>query len=334
MVILNYFTMETNQKILSKSLFAIFEINRIGKQIIFGAFLLLCMTSYASPAIALLMGLIIANLFGNPFLHLNHKATTILLQFSVVGLGFGMNINNAIVASQEGLLITIASILSTLILGTFLGKWLKIEKKIAHLISCGTAICGGSAIAAIAPVIKSDEKQTSVALGVIFILNSVALFLFPIIGQALHLSQNEFGLWCAIAIHDTSSVIGAASKYGAEALQIATTVKLARALWIIPVALITSILFENKSRKIKIPYFIGAFILVMILNTYFHQIALVGSYFVGIAKIGLTVTLFLIGAGLNINVLKSVGIKALLQGSLLWVLMAGITLITIMYSFN
>lgn len=324
--------METNQKILDKSLFSIFENSRISQKIIFGVFLLLCMTSYATPAIALLLGLIVANLFGHPFLHLNHRATTILLQFSVVGLGFGMNVNNAIAASQEGFLITIASILSTLILGTFLGKWLKTEKKTSHLISCGTAICGGSAIAAIAPVIKSDEKQTSVALGVIFILNSVALFLFPIIGHVLHLSQNEFGLWCAIAIHDTSSVIGAASKYGSQALQIATTVKLARALWIVPVALITSVIFKNKSGKIKIPYFIGAFIVAMLLNTYFHQIAFVSPYFVEIAKIGLTVTLFLIGAGLNRNVLKSVGIKALLQGSLLWILIAGITLVGIIYS--
>lgn len=292
------------------------------------------MSSYVSPPVALLMGLIIANLFGHPFLHLNHKATNVLLQISVVGLGFGMNVYSAISAGKDGFLFTVASIISTLVLGAFLGKWLKIEKKTSHLISCGTAICGGSAIAAIAPVVKSNENQTSVALGVIFILNSVALFLFPAIGHYLNLSQNQFGLWCAIAIHDTSSVVGAASKYGPEALQVATTVKLARALWIIPVALITAFLFKNKSSKIKIPYFIGLFILAMVLNTFVPQTAIVAPYLVGIAKIGLSLTLFLIGAGLNRNVLKSIGIKPLFQGSLLWLLIAGLTLVSIFYLYN
>ena len=278
-----------------------------------------------------MLGLIVANLSGHPFLHLNHKATNILLQVSVVGLGFGMNISSALSAGKEGFLFSLASIFSTLILGTFLGKWLKIEKKTSHLISCGTAICGGSAIAAIAPVIKSDEKQTSIALGVIFILNSVALFLFPAVGHWFDLSQKEFGLWCAIAIHDTSSVVGAASKFGPEALQIATTVKLARALWIIPVALLTAVIFKSKSSRIKIPYFIGLFILAMALNTYVSQTAIVASYLVSIAKIGLTLTLFLIGAGLNRNILKSVGVKPLFQGLFLWVFIAIGTLLTIMY---
>ncbi|WP_369699881.1 YeiH family protein [Flavobacterium sp. AED] len=301
------------------------------QQIIFVTLLLFCMISVVSTPIALLLGLIVANLSGHPFLHLNHKATNILLQVSVVGLGFGMNVNSALSAGKEGFIFTIASIFSTLILGTFLGKWLKIEKKTSHLISCGTAICGGSAIAAIAPVIKSDEKQTSIALGVIFILNSVALFLFPAVGHWLDLSQKEFGLWCAIAIHDTSSVVGAASKFGPEALQIATTVKLARALWIIPVALITAVIFKNKSSKIKIPYFIGLFILAMAMNTYVPQTAIVAPYLVSIAKIGLTLTLFLIGAGLNRNILKSVGVKPLFQGLLLWIFIAIGTLLTIMY---
>ncbi|MFE3871637.1 YeiH family protein [Flavobacterium sp. ZS1P70] len=303
------------------------------QQIIFAVLLLVCMTSFISPPIALLLGLILANISGHPFIHLNHKATNILLQISVVGLGFGMNITTTLSAGKEGFLFTVASIFSTLILGTFLGRWFNIEKKTSHLISCGTAICGGSAIAAIAPIIQSDEKQTSVALGVIFILNSVALFLFPAVGHALNLSQKEFGLWCAIAIHDTSSVVGAANKYGAQALQIATTVKLARALWIIPVALITSVIFKNKSSKIKIPYFIGLFILAMIMNTYTPQTAIIAPHLVSIAKIGLTVTLFLIGAGLNLNALKSVGFKPLLQGISLWIFIAIGTLSAIIY-FN
>lgn len=323
--------METHQKLIQKESFIFFKVNATLQQLIFVALLLFCTTIFVSPPIALVLGLIVANLFGHPFLELNHKATNYLLQFSVVGLGFGMNVHSAVSAGKEGFLFTIISIVSTLVLGTFLGKWLKTEKKTSHLISCGTAICGGSAIAAIAPVIKSNEKQTSVALGVIFILNSVALFLFPAVGDWLDLSQKEFGLWCAIAIHDTSSVVGAASKYGPEALQIATTVKLARALWIIPVALITAFIFKNKSGKIKIPYFIGLFILAMIANTYLPQMKSIGPHFVSVAKIGLTVTLFLIGAGLNRTVLKSVGLKPLAQGILLWGFIATATLISIIY---
>ncbi len=310
-----------------------FKISRTQQRIIFILLLLFCMTTLVSPPIALLLGLIVANLSGHPYLPLNHKATHILLQVSVVGLGFGMNVNNAFSAGKEGFFFTVASIFSTLILGTLIGKWFNIEKKTSHLISCGTAICGGSAIAAIAPVIKSDEKQTSVALGVIFILNSVALFLFPVVGHWLGLSQKEFGLWCAIAIHDTSSVVGAANKYGFEALQIATTVKLARALWIIPIALITSVVFKNESKKIKIPYFIGLFILAMLMNTYVSETATIAPYLVSIAKIGLTLTLFLIGAGLNRNVLMAVGIKPFFQGVLLWIFITMASLGAIIY-FN
>ena len=310
---------------------AFLQVRPTFQKIIFILLTVLCLSGFISPPIALLLGLVVANLSGHPFLELNHKATTILLQLSVIGLGFGMNVNSALSAGKEGFIFTVASIFSTLILGFFIGKWLKIEKKTSHLISCGTAICGGSAIAAIAPVIKSDEKQTSVALGVIFILNSIALFLFPAIGHWLELSQQEFGLWCAIAIHDTSSVVGAANKYGTEALQIATTVKLARALWIIPIALLTSVLFKNESSKVKIPYFIGLFILAMLMNTYIPQTALLAPYLVNIAKIGLTLTLFLIGAGLNFNVLKSVGLKPLFQGVLLWIFIGTAALLSIMY---
>lgn len=271
------------------------------------------------------------NVFGNPFVNFNHKAITYLLQFSVIGLGFGMNATSALSAGKEGFLLTIFSIFSTLLLGTFLGKWLKTDKKTSHLISCGTAICGGSAIAAISPVIKSNENQTSIALGVIFILNSIALFAFPFIGHQLDLSQKEFGLWCAIAIHDTSSVVGAANKYGAEALQIATTVKLARALWIIPISLLTAAIFKNKNSKIKIPYFIGLFILAMLFNTYVPRTAIMAPHIVSIAKIGLTVTLFLIGATLNIHTLKAVGVKPLLQGVFLWIFIAALSLFSIIY---
>ncbi|WP_196781458.1 YeiH family protein [Flavobacterium sufflavum] len=301
------------------------------QQVIFVSLLLVCLTGIITPPIALLLGLLVANISGHPWLHLNHKIIRVLLQVSVVGLGFGMNVTNALLSSKESFILTVATIFSTVFLGRILGKWLNTDKKTSHLISCGTAICGGSAIAAITPVIQSDEKQTSVALGVIFILNSIALFLFPTIGHWLNLSQEDFGLWCALAIHDTSSVVGAANKYGAEALVIATTVKLARALWIIPVVLLTSFLFKNKASRIKIPYFIGFFILAMIANTYVPQVAIATPYIVAVAKIGLTVTLFFIGSGLSSSVLLAVGIKPLIQGILLWAFIASMALLTILY---
>ncbi|WP_426485140.1 YeiH family protein [Flavobacterium sp. 2] len=319
--------MKTKQQSASQ----LFEINESLQQVLFAVIVLLCLFSIISPPIALLLGVVLVNVFGNPFVEFNGKAITFLLQFSVVGLGFGMNASSAISAGKEGFVLTVFSIFSTLIFGFLLGKWLKTEKKTSHLISCGTAICGGSAIAAISPVIKSYENQTSIALGVIFILNSIALFVFPFIGHQLDLSQKDFGLWCAIAIHDTSSVVGAANKYGAEALQIATTVKLARALWIIPISLITALIFKNKNSKIKIPYFIGLFVLAMLLNSYVSNISHFTPYIVNIAKIGLTITLFLIGATLNFSTLKRVGVKPLLQGVFLWIFIAVLALIAIIF---
>ena len=292
------------------------------REVIFVLAVVLCLSPLISPPIALLMGLIIAQFIGHPYLHLNHKATHILLQVSVVGLGFGMNVTSALKAGKEGILFTIVSIIGTLVIGFFMGKFLKIEKKTSYLISAGTAICGGSAIAAISPVIKAEEKQISVALGTIFILNSAALFLFPFIGHQLNLSQSQFGMWCAIAIHDTSSVVGAASKYGPQALEIATTVKLARALWIIPVAFLSTFIFKSKNSKIKIPYFIGLFVLAMIANTYIPFVQQYNHYLTNIAKAGLTLTLFLIGCGLNRKTISSVGFKPLIQGVILWVIIS------------
>jgi uncharacterized integral membrane protein (TIGR00698 family) len=294
------------------------------REVIFMFFVVLCLSPLISPPIALLMGLIIAQFIGHPYLNLNHKATHILLQVSVVGLGFGMNVNSALKAGKEGFIFTIVSIIGTLVIGVFLGKILKIEKKIAFLIATGTAICGGSAIAAISPVIKADEKQISVALGTIFILNSVALVLFPFIGHYLNLSETQFGLWCAIAIHDTSSVVGAAGKYGSHALEVATTVKLA--LWIIPIAFLSTFIFKNKGTKIKIPYFIGLFILAMMANTYVPIVQDFSHYITGFAKATLTLTLFLIGCGLSRKVLVSVGYKPLIQGIAIWIIISVSTL--------
>lgn len=296
------------------------------REVIFLLAVVFCLSPLITPPVALLMGLVIAQFVGHPYLHLNHKATHILLQISVVGLGFGMNVTSAFKAGKEGFVFTVVSIILTLVAGFLAGKLLKIEKKIAYLISAGTAICGGSAIAAVSPVIKAEEKQISVALGVIFILNSVALFLFPAIGHALHLSQTQFGLWSAIAIHDTSSVVGAAGKYGTQALEVATTVKLARALWIIPVAFFSALIFKNKGSRIKIPWFIFLFVLAMVAGTYIPFIKSYGHHLTGIAKAGLTLTLFLIGCGLNRKVLVSVGIRPLIQGVMVWVLISAFTL--------
>ena len=296
------------------------------RELIFIILVFLCLTPWITPPVALFMGLVVAQFIGHPFLHLNQKATSLLLQVSVVGLGFGMNVHSAVKAGKEGIVFTIVSIFGTLILGTFLGKIFKINSKTSYLVSGGTAICGGSAIAAISPVIAAEEKQISVALGTIFILNSVALFAFPAIGHALTLNETQFGLWCAIAIHDTSSVVGAASKYGPHALEVATTVKLARALWIIPVALGSSLLFNNKAGRIRVPYFIGFFILAMVLNTYLPGVQAIAPVIVMVAKTGLTLTLFLIGAGLSGKVLRSVGIYPLLQGIILWIVISAAAL--------
>ena len=296
------------------------------RELIFLVAFILCLSPFITPPIALLMGLIIAQFIGHPYLHLNHKATHLLLQISVVGLGFGMNVESALKAGQNGLIFTIISIIVTLTAGYFLGKVLKIDKKTSFLIGAGTAICGGSAIAAISPVIKAEEKQISIALGTIFILNSIALLLFPFIGHYLNLSQTQFGMWCAIAIHDTSSVVGAASKYGPQALEIATTVKLARALWIIPIAFLSTFIFKSKGTKVKIPYFIGLFVLAMIANTYLPFVQEISSYLTSIAKSGLTLTLFLIGCGLSKEVLSAVGYKPLAQGIALWILISSMAL--------
>ena len=287
----------------------------------------LCFFPVVSPPIALFLGIIFVNIFGQVFNA--DKIIKIVLQVSIVGLGFGINLKQALQAGSEGFLFTVFSITLIVVLGIALGYIFRIDKIITQLISFGTAICGGSAIAAIAPILKADGKQTSVSLGIIFLLNALALFIFPEIGQYFHLSQNQFGIWSAIAIHDTSSVVGAASKYGHEALQTATTVKLARALWIIPISFVLS--FLNKSGgKIKIPYFIGFFVLAILVNSYFPAIKEVTDYVVDFSKSSLKVALFLIGTGLSFQNLKNIGIKPLLLGIILWVVISVISLFAVL----
>jgi uncharacterized integral membrane protein (TIGR00698 family) len=294
--------------------------------------ILACLTPYVSPPIALALGLVLAFTFGNPYRAEIQKPTKILLQASVVLLGFGMNLDEVYKAGRDGVLFTIATIFGTLVLGYFVGRLLGVNQKISTLVSSGTAICGGSAIAAVAPVIDADSEEISVSLGTVFVLNSVALFLFPAIGHALGLSQHQFGIWSAIAIHDTSSVVGASQSYGAEALAIATTVKLTRALWIVPVAFLFSFIYREKSAKIAIPWFILLFLLAAIVRTY-APAKLPPSLFdslVNIAKTGLTVTLFLIGASLSPRMLKQVGVKPFLQGILLWIIISVVSLTAIL----
>lgn len=247
-----------------------------------------------------------------------------LLQYSVVGLGFGMNLYESLASGREGMLFTIISVVGTLAIGMQIGrKLLKVDKETAYLISSGTAICGGSAIAAVGPVIKAKPANMSVALAVVFVLNAVALFIFPSIGHWLSLSQQEFGTWAAIAIHYTSSVVGAGAAYGEEALKVATTIKLTRALWIIPLALATSFIFKSKDHKISVPWFILYFIIAILLNTFILvNVPSIGIIISGIARKCLTLTMFFIGASLSTDVLRTVGIKPLIQGILLWIVIS------------
>lgn len=281
-------------------------------------------SSWVTPPVALFLGLAFALLCGQAYPKFNKKVSKKLLQYSVVGLGFGMNFHASLASGKEGMMFTIISVIGTMLIGMFIGrKILKVNRDTAYLISSGTAICGGSAIAAVGPVIKAKDSDMSVALATIFVLNAIALFIFPIFGNWLGLTQQEFGTWAAIAIHDTSSVVGAGAAYGEEALQVATTIKLTRALWIIPLALATSVIFKNGGKKINIPWFILWFVVAILINTYLlDSVPEVGKTIAGLARKGLIVTMFFIGASLSTDVLKAVGIKPLLQGVLLWVVIS------------
>jgi uncharacterized integral membrane protein (TIGR00698 family) len=304
-----------------------------GKKIFFLILAASCLIPVISPAIALFTGIIFAFVFKNPFEKQSGLISKKLLQYSVIGLGFGMNLSESLKAGSEGMLFTILSVSLTMALGMLFGFLLKVPKTTSYLLSSGTAICGGSAIAAIAPVTSAKQSEITVALGTIFILNAIALFIFPPIGKLLELTEQQFGYFAAIAIHDTSSVVGAASIYGNSALEIATLVKLTRALWIIPLVLLTRLFFKNKSNKNFIPYFIFFFILAMLLNTLFSsylQIPYWKEIAFGIKSVSkqcLTLTLFLIGANLNPTMLKQVGIKPLLLGILLWIVIAATSLV-------
>ncbi|MCG6202735.1 YeiH family protein [Psychromonas antarctica] len=296
------------------------------RDLIFFGFAILCLTPLITSPIALVIGFTLVTLGLIPkHLDINHL-TKKMLSYSIIGLGFGINFEQAISASKDGIGLILISIFSTLTIGTLLTRAMKIDRKTGHLIASGTAICGGSAIAAIAPAINAKGDQTSLALAVVFILNSVALFVFPLLGHLLNMSQHAFGVWCAIAIHDTSSVVGAASAYGDQALVTATTLKLARALWIVPVTFISALMFKGASKKITIPYFI-LFYCIAILTTHFlPEYSSVYAQIFSVSKQTLVLCLFLIGCGITFRKIKEAGAKPLALGIFLWVIIASSSL--------
>src|SRR6516225_1633292 len=294
--------------------------------------LILAATGLFSPPVALLGGLIYGFTATHPFHAESKRLSKFLLQASVVALGFGMNLHQVVHAGRSGFLYTSVSISLAMLLGLGLGYLIKVGKKSAFLFSAGTAICGGSAIAAVGPIADANEEEIAIALGSVFILNSVALFLFPVIGYVLHLSQEQFGLWSALAIHDTSSVVGATAKYGPTALAVGTTIKLARSLWIVPLSFVTAVTLKSKAR-IHWPWFILLFCLAALLNTLLPAWNHAFSALNQLGKSGLTVTLFLIGTGLNRKTVQRVGFRPLLQGLTLWTIVGTSTLALILLNW-
>lgn len=283
-----------------------------------------------SAPIALAAGLVFAFVFENPCPKFNKKTSKYLLQVAVVCLGFNMNLHESLRSGAEGMMFTVVSVIGVMIMGVMIGYWLSINRKTAYLISSGTAICGGSAIAAVGPVVKADSDEMGVSLGVIFILNSIALFIFPPIGHWFDMTQTQFGTWAAIAIHDTSSVVGAGEIYGESALQTATLIKLTRALWIIPLALVTMFIFRDKTGKISIPWFIFIFVAAMIVNTYVPLPDAFTATMVWIARRGMVVTLFMIGASLTLKMIRAVGIKPLILAVTLWIVISVSSLMVVL----
>lgn len=290
---------------------------------------ILAASGFISPPIALLGGLIYGMALVHPFHAESKKLSKFLLQASVVALGFGMNLHEVLHAGKSGFMYTALSITGAMLLGLGLGYLIHVQQKPSFLISAGTAICGGSAIAAVGPIAEANEEEMAVSLGTVFILNSVALFLFPAIGLALHMSQTQFGLWAALAIHDTSSVVGATAKFGVAALAVGTTIKLARALWIVPLSAVTAIFLKSKAR-IQWPWFILLFCFAALLNTLLPAYSGTFGALNHLGRIGLTVTLFLIGTSLNKQTLAKVGVRPLLQGLVLWLIVGSTTLALIL----
>jgi uncharacterized integral membrane protein (TIGR00698 family) len=300
------------------------------RQVFFLLALAACFTPAISPPLALALGLGVGLFLGHPWLPYNGKVIKPLLQGSVVLLGFGMNLAAVYTVGKQGVTMTLCSLAGTMTLGWLLGKALRVDPTTALLVSSGTAICGGSAIAAVGPVLQADERQMSMSLGTVFVLNALAIFIFPPLGNWLELSQEQFGQWAAVAIHDTSSVVGAAAKYGAEALQVGTTVKLVRTLWIIPLVLVLSLVRKQKASRLAIPWFVVGFLLAAAARSGLPQYETFFGWLLMAGKRGLTITLFLIGTGISLPALRHVGVRPFVLGVLLWAVVAGVSLAAVM----
>ena len=298
---------------------------------------LACLLPWITPGVALVAGSAIGLAWGNPFARTTRKGAQKLLMVSVIGLGAGVDLHVVLKAGAEGIGMTAASIVGTIALGSLLAKVLGVEARTGLLISIGTAICGGSAIAAVAPPLRAKEHEITVALATVFLLNAVALFVFPPIGHAFGLSEEGFGMWAALAIHDTSSVVGASMAYGEKALAVATTVKLARALWIVPITLLVGHFVAEheaanppknagETKKPGKPWFIAGFLAMAAITTFVPALRAAGAHLSTLAKHAMSATLFLIGAGLTRDALKAVGVKPLVQGVVLWLVVAGVSL--------
>ncbi|MDP2634649.1 MAG: YeiH family protein [Pseudoalteromonas sp.] len=292
----------------------------------------LCITPLIGPGVALVFGAAFAIILGNPYAEFSQSASKWLLKAAVIGLGFAVDFNQVIEVGRSSIVLTIVSITAIIGLGEILTQVFKLSRNTGVLISFGTAICGGSAIAAMAPVIKAKDHEVAVALGVVFLLNGVGLLLFPTIGHYLNLSQEQFGLWAALAIHDTSSVVGASATYGAVALSIATTVKLTRAMWIIPYTTMAGV-FWRSEEKASIPLFIVGFLAAALINTYLPDYSSIWSTLNSVAKQVLVVTLFLIGSGLSLSVLRQAGVKPFIMATVLWIIVSGVILLLILDGF-
>jgi uncharacterized integral membrane protein (TIGR00698 family) len=295
-----------------------------------------CLTPWGSPPLALALGAALALTVENPHPAPSRVAAKHLLQVSVVLLGFSMDLSVVLKAGARGMLFAAATIAITLALGFVASRWLAVERTTALLISSGTAICGGSAIAAVGSVLGAAESEMSVAIGTVFLLNAAALYLFPPLGHFFHLSQSQFGTWAGVAIHDISSVVGASSIYGLASLQTATAVKLSRALWIVPLSIGVALLGRRRKSsatadsRVSVPWFIGVFVLASLLRSYVPVVAASSVKIAAVARIGMTVTLFLIGAGLSRRALRAVGWRALAQGILLWIAIGAGSLLVIL----
>jgi uncharacterized integral membrane protein (TIGR00698 family) len=291
---------------------------------------LVCAASgFLSPPVALLLGLVFGLTLAHPYQADCGDLAKFLLKASVVALGFGMDLHEVLRAGSSGFIYTALGIAFAMSLGLLLGRIFKVERTASFLITAGTAICGGSAIAAVAPIIEASDEEIAISMGTVFILNSIALLIFPRIGWTLHLSQEQFGLWSALAIHDTSSVVGATARYGPLALMIGTTVKLARALWIVPLSIGTAAIKKTKG-QIQWPWFILCFCLAAVANTYFPSLTRVSASLSTLGRLGLTATLFLIGTGISRATIKQVGVRPLLQGVVLWLIVGAASLALIL----